>query len=305
MKHSDNHTALTALLSYCSHYNVPVIFDIDDNHLDIHKSNAAYETYKEGQPKRYYLSAAISLVSGLVVSTQPLKERYQDIQPNIEIYPNFNDKDDWEPSARKDDGKIRIGYAGSITHSEDFQMVVPALKEVLTKYSNVELCLLGLMDKEAFEKAKKQFRSVKGRVSLQLGTPSWVGYPELLASQGWDIGIAPLIPTKFNICRSHIKWHEYSMTGIATVASKTYPYSEEIQGKKTIEHDKTGMLAETTEEWVKCLSDLIENPEKRKYLVKNAQDYIIEQWQWDNNVEQLKKIIDKICNLATQQTKTD
>ena len=51
---------------------------------------------------------------------------------------------------------------------------------------------------------------------------------------------------------------EYATYKIPSVASKTYPYFMDIEDLKTIEHEKTGYLAENREDWVKYLSELID-----------------------------------------------
>ena len=83
--------------------------------------------------------------------------------------------------------------------------------------------------------------------------------------QALDISVCPLADNQFNRCKSNIKWLESTMSGAAVVASDVYPCAQ------SIEHGKTGYLAKRTKDWVKCLSDLIENEDKRKQMVKNAQ----------------------------------
>jgi glycosyltransferase involved in cell wall biosynthesis len=294
LKQVDNPIAASALLASAEYFGKKVIFDIDDNHLAVRKGTTAYEQYKPGQPERYFVAAGLSLASGMVVSTQPLIDTYSPIQKSIDLFPNCNDVEDWKFEKKQfRDGKVRIGYMGSVTHNADFELASEPLKRVLQKYPNAELHLLGLMTKETFREFQKRFRSVRGRVVLHFGTPSWKGYPELLANMGFDIGIAPLIDDEFNRGKSHIKWMEYSMYKIPVVASDVYPYSEEISGVKTIQHGQTGYLAKTTEEWVKYLSLLIEKPELREDIGSKAYSYIKDHWQWNQHIEKFKAIIDK------------
>lgn len=103
----------------------------------------------------------------------------------------------------------------------------------------------------------------------------------------WDIGIAPLTNSKFNQSKSHIKWMEYSMYEIPTVASKVYPYSKDILGIKTIEDGVTGILCENGE-WEKKLSMLIEDEELRRKIGKQAKEYVAKNWQYDD----AKRILD-------------
>ena len=293
IKQVDDPYTASNLLALAEHYGKKVIVDLDDNYLDVRDDNPAFKYYKPGSKERYALGAFISLADGLVTSTAPLKDTYAHLNKSIDVLPNCNDLSDWGENQKKNDGKIRIGYAGSITHNADLELVWEAIKEVLQKYPNVEFELLGAVPKKDWNDIKKRFRSVKGKISFHLGTPSWEGYPELLASMGWDIGIAPLIDDKFNRAKSHIKWMEYSSLKIPTVASKTYPYCEEIQGTKTIEHEKTGYLCETKEDWVKYLSELVESEAKRQEIGDNAHNFIKNNWQYSQHATKWDEVIKK------------
>lgn len=291
MKMADSPIAVNAVLALAEHYGKPVIVDLDDNHLCANPGTPAYDVYKEGAVGRYIVNAQVSLANHLVVSTDPLKESYTPLRlierqdPLITVLPNCNDVNDWKFTPKKyTDGKIRIGYMGSITHNSDFALIIEPLKKVLQKYLNVEFEIFGAMTKETLQMFKKRFRSVRGKLKTIYGTPSWEGYPELMSTMGWDIGIAPLEDNEFNRCKSHIKWMEYAMYQIPTVASKVYPYYQDIQGVKTIQHGKTGLLASTDQEWIDSLSLLIENKEEREKLGRNAYDYIYQNWQWDSHI---------------------
>ena len=42
---------------------------------------------------------------------------------------------------------VKIGYfSGSISHNENFELIKPAIKQLLTKYSNVQLHIVGILD---------------------------------------------------------------------------------------------------------------------------------------------------------------
>lgn len=293
-KHTDNGAAASNMLAVAQYYGKPVVIDMDDNFLAIRADNPAIEAYDVGKKEKYVLSALLSMADGLVVSTEPLKTAYSHINKNIDVVPNCNDFKDWNFLPKQySDNKVRIGYAGSITHDSDFSLVMPALKEVLRKYPHAELEVLGAFSKEKGNEIRHKMRSVKGKLSFHMGTPAWLGYPERLAEMGWDIGIAPLIDDEFNRGKSHIKWFEYSMYKWPTVASKVYPYFEDIQGTKTIQHGKTGFLCETTEDWVKYLSKLIEDESLRKTMGETAYQTIKADWQWASHIQKWKTIIDK------------
>jgi glycosyltransferase involved in cell wall biosynthesis len=105
--------------------------------------------------------------------------------------------------------------------------------------------------------------------------------------QKWSIGIAPLIDDTFNRSKSNIKWLEYTMKHIPTVASNVEPY-------RSIKHGVTGILCDTPEQWYVALKELIEDSKLRDRLAENSYKEIKKNWQYDKNAKLWKKAIDSV-----------
>lgn len=293
-RHVDAARAASDMLAAADYFKKPVLLDLDDNYLEVRESSPAYEHYHPGSAKRTFTSTVITLVNGVTVSTEPLRRAYGKKNKKVYVLPNCNDVNDW-PGRTKTwgDDMIRIGWAGSTTHDEDLDIIVEPMKYILEHYPNVLFEVMGGIPKEKVEWFKKRF-GVPERVIVHYGTPAWDGYPQLLADKGWDIGIIPLADNNFTICKSHIKWMEYAMVGLPSIASKVYPYYKDIQGTKTIQDKKTGLLVKNTfKEWTDAIEYLIQNPEARKDLHANALTYIEQNWQWSQHIHKWKKVIDK------------
>lgn len=177
-------------------------------------------------------------------------------------------------------------------------MVLPAIKVIMEKYPDVRFQLMGQMD---LTKAKKVFgkwpQQIRNRILLMNATKTQPEYPAYLAETPWNIGIAPLIDSPFNECKSHIKWMEYSSYKIPVVASRIYPYFKDILSVPTIEHGETGLLCDTVEDWVTNLSRLVESEELRKKLGQNAYDYIVKNWQYKDWKDNIIKVVGQISML--------
>lgn len=301
-KHIDNGAAGSNLLAMADHFKKKVVVDLDDNYLEIRKDNPAFESYAELKGGRYFLGSFITLANGITVSTQPLKEAYSKMQfanPNIDVLPNCNDVNDWKFKRRIfKDNKIRIGYMGSITHDDDLELIYEPIAQILEKYPNVKFEICGAVDPKNIEKVMQKIQSyAKKDVLEQLwfhgGTQSWFGFSQHLFSMGWDIGIAPLVDEPFNHGKSHIKWFDYSMVGIPTIASKVYPYYRRIQGTPTIQHEKTGLLCETKDDWFKHLESVILKPDLRRELADNAYTFIRDNWQYKNHAYKWRDVLMK------------
>jgi glycosyltransferase involved in cell wall biosynthesis len=95
-------------------------------------------------------------------------------------------------------------------------------------------------------------------------------HAERLRGLGLDVALAPLVDTPFNHAKSNIKWLEYSACGIAGIYSDLPPYD-------SIRHGETGLkVANTEEAWYAAIATLIEHPELRERIAKNAQMEVVQ-----------------------------
>jgi glycosyltransferase involved in cell wall biosynthesis len=292
-----NASNMLAVAEYC---DKPLLLDIDDNLVALREDNPAYAYYGKGKQDRYFKMALYSLAPGIIASTDPLKKALSKLSSNrIDVLPNCCDPRDWDFEKKKHyDGMIRIGYAGGVSHNQDLELVKPAMLAILRKYPNVRFEILGAYDKPEALKMISEFADVADRIQFFAGTPSWNGYPQALASMGWDIAIAPLIRDDFNESKSHIKWMEMSMLKIPTVASGVYPYKESISGTPVIEQGKTGFLVKTAtpEYWETYLSQLIEQPELRTQMGQHAYDAVSRNWNYSHHIHKWKQVIEHYLN---------
>lgn len=304
VKQIDNATSCQAMVHWGNKNGCIIVQDFDDDMLAIREDQPSHKMgYAIGGHRRAYAASMMSLSDALIVSTKPLKDSFSsklkkifNEDKDIYIYPNYNDFSDWEyPQPKRDKSKVVIGWAGSITHDSDLMMVMPVIGKMLDKYDHVHAEFLGgiLQGKIAYltqswtEKAKKKFKNI-------YGTLAWDKYPKLMRSQSWDIGIAPLINDEFNVSKSHIKWMEYTMCGIPTIASMVYPYFGKIGEDNTIMNGETGYLAKTKKDWEEYLTLLIESEDERNRIADNAMKYTKENLQWKQHEKEYKDIVSSI-----------
>ena len=157
--------------------------------------------------------------------------------------------------------KIILGYlSGTITHNDDFKLIMPSIIDVLKKYDNVYLKIVGLLD------LPKEMESVKDKV-ITSPFVDWQELPKLIRSI--DINLAPLEDNIFNEAKSENKWTEAALVKIPTVASNVGAF------KVSIENNKTGLLCSNEKEWKENLTKLIEDKEYREEIGNKAYDEVM------------------------------
>lgn len=160
---------------------------------------------------------------------------------------------------RKTKNFVRIGYfSGSITHNDDFELVKPALINVMRKRENVRLLLMGEID------VPKDLNEFRDRIEF-MPFCDWKRLPHAIAS--CDINIAPLVDSLFNRAKSENKWVEASLIKVPTIASNVGAFADMIK------NGETGILCSNRDDWEESLIELIDNRETRDVIAVNAYNF--------------------------------
>ncbi len=271
-----------------------LVYTIDDNLLDLEEMPLPAR-----MAVRYFCRAA----DGILVSTQALKERLSRLSRNIFVIPNMlderlfihplSDADGAPPRSidAKPGEPLRIGFMGTFTHDADLMCILQALRTILRKHNpDVELQLLGGIANPALVKA---FQGLPFQL-LHL-PPGDIAYPNFIPwmrrNLRWDLGLAPLEDTRFNLCKSDIKFLDYSALCIPGVYSRVSSY------EATIQHLETGWLAENTiAAWVEALDALLSDVKLRTRLAHNAQEVVTSRRTLQNNTHLWREAIQTIVS---------
>ncbi|MFT8808939.1 glycosyltransferase [Gluconobacter sp.] len=169
------------------------------------------------------------------------------------------------------DGLVRIGYAtGSRTHQRDFAPICPSVAEVLHQRPEARLVLFREPDTHRPILIMEEFPSLIP-VQDQIEWRDMVPLNELQDEFArFDISIAPLeTGNVFCEAKSEIKFFEAALSGAATIASPTGPF------RRIIHHGETGLLADSPTEWHDALIALIDSPERRIRMARDAYHSIL------------------------------
>src|SRR5690606_11730665 len=84
----------------------------------------------------------------------------------------------------------------------------------------------------------------------------------------WDFALAPLSASRFNRCKSDLKFLDYAGLSIPGIFSAVTPYAE------TVKHNETGLLAGSAGEWAEHIAALTEDLTLRHRLAEAARDLV-------------------------------
>ena len=263
----------------------PIIYETDDaiQHLPKHHNKPFYDD--DVGPAVEAFARQASLVT---VATAPLMVLFSPLARQVAILPNYLSPDLWTDDLVGEGagahGKVRIGFVGSMNHDRDFATLVPLLREALSKYENVELVSYGGLS--AGLEDCPRFSTIPAHYV-------YAEHPRRLAAAGIDIAIAPLTPSRFNRCKSNIKFLEFGFLGIPGVFAALEPY------RSSVRHGETGFLCdERPSSWREALFSLIEDANLRRRVGVAAREVVRSSWMLDAHAEQWLRAYDLAMKAA-------
>lgn len=254
--------------------NKTCFFDVDDLVIDKtytdtikfvqQMSEAEKHLYDDGVQR---MQETLRLCDVAITTTTQLQTELQKYIDG-EVYVNRNVASDEmvycsqkvTKDVTRDPKKIVIGYfSGSITHNENFELVLPSLVRLLKQYDNLYLKVVGILD------IPEELTPFSERL-INIPYMEWRDMPKENAS--CDINIAPLVDTIFNRAKSENKWIEAALVKVPMVASCVGAF------KEAIVHNETGILAQP-DEWYDALNRLINDTVLRENIANAAYQEVI------------------------------
>jgi len=266
-----------------------IILDMDDNLLNIPSHIESAKKYYDGNKHNLF---RIMKCADLFTFTQEHLAKtimyYTGIYKPYILLPNAVNTSKLQRSHPEFEGTIVIGWFGSWTHIKDFMIIKGLIEDVYSKIKDkmqIKLITIGIPKNLMlvhFFKAEPEFEWI----NIDWLPPP--NYLETICSLGIHIGIAPLLDTEFNKCKSNIKLLEYVLAGAVFLASDVYPYSETLTKFKQYTHAKNRYY-----DWYRKLYKLIIDHELRKNIHNDLKKELAEKYSCENVYQKFgKELID-------------
>lgn len=228
---------------------VKLVWETDDDLWSMDESNPARLQITD--MTRYWMKSAMSNAH-LVTTTVPhLAEAMRQFNPNVTVIPNAIDPALLTTERRRSE-RLTVGWAGGSSHHDDFRSVVGALRTVTDHRGDLDFHSVGVDYGKDFGLYRN--RHTGWRASML----------DYYSGIDFDIGIAPLLDTRFTRSKSPIKAIEYNALGIPVIASNVGPYRDYVVD------GVNGFLCDTEAEWVDRLNLLISDSGLRESMSVQA-----------------------------------
>lgn len=254
---------------------VRTVYELDDDIWRIPKWNPLAKNFDVDHVQG--MEGIMRSVDEMIVSTSKLAESAVRINPNVTVIGNGVALDLIPPEAPPTERppKVRIGWAGSGTHQQDLELVVPALKQLLAKRTDVTIVMMG----EGFP------------ADLPIERHPWThpkDYYGCLRDLELDIFLAPLSRHPFNESKTSIKVQEAGAMGWPVVASDYGPYrcvQPGVTGYKIREGDTAG--------WLHAIESLCKAPDARQRMGRGGRLWVEKHGSMDVTGPQWERVLTK------------
>lgn len=229
----------------------PVIYDFDDAiwRMDVSAGNRQLRWLKD--PGK--TSAIIAMATHVIAGNDYLAEYARAYNPRVEVIPTVVDTDRYRPlpAPARADGRIIIGWTGSLTSIALLQEAAPMLTALQGE----------LGDRIGFRFISDRPVEVPGLSAEQV---RWSAETEPEDLAPIDIGIMPLPDNEWSRGKCGFKGLQYMGMGKAVVLSRVGV------NRSIVEDGVSGFLAGSAEEWMARLRMLVADAELRRRLGEAA-----------------------------------
>lgn len=225
------------LMMACKNMGKRVIWEADDDYINIPPRNSGYAYYK---PKQKILEEMMRVASGITVTTESLKQVYLPYNSNIQVIPNAFDLEVYdvtppiqsvyimngsrqvitpEQFEKIREGRKFVCWAGSPTHEEDLELVLKPLKKLIER----ENVLVGM---GAFVHSY-MLANYPASNFYAFGVVPSLGWYSMLKFLKPDVWLGPVVKNQFNSAKSNIKKIEANLMSAMFVGSDFDTYNKD------------------------------------------------------------------------------
>lgn len=255
------------LAAHARNIGATLVFDLDDDLLAIPRSHSDARLLR---PRAAVARRMLDLADTVWLSTPGLAERLSSIRPDAAVMENALDERIWTtPTAPSLDQPVRILCMGTTTHERDFAMIQPALSRLKAEYNDrVVIDIVGMTARNDLPPGMNRLAPPAAAMRSYPGFVNWL----TSAEPQWHIGLAPLLDTPFNLCKSPIKAMDYAALGLAVLASDTTVYRN-----STADGPAGQLVANSPAAWYAALTWLLRNPEARRTIANRSREAFLAQ----------------------------
>jgi glycosyltransferase involved in cell wall biosynthesis len=248
------------LAAHARRIGATLVYDLDDDLLNIPRNHPDAKLLR---PRGKVARRTLDVADVVWLSSPGLAQRLSAIRPDAIVIENGLDERIWTPPAASlHDQPVRILCMGTNSHERDFAMIEPALVRLKSEYADrIVIDIVGTTSRNDLAPGLNRIGPPPNASRSYPGFVQWLSS----AQPPWHIGLAPLLDTPFNTCKSPIKAMDYAALGLVVLASDTSVY------RGSIADGPAGQLVSNSPEaWYAALDWLLRNRDLRRGIAAGS-----------------------------------
>jgi len=275
-------------------YGFKIVCDTDDLVTDIPSYNFASRVFHNATGFKRIAIGQYRDADAVTCSTDYLRAATAEYNNRCYMVPNVADMSLWKHArARQKEprhrGDVRIYWGGGGGHYNDLLMIRDAMLRIYHQYPQTKFIFSNFVPGWIAGLSAQ-------RVFFLPLVPYQGPWQRLIRWLCVDIGLAPLEQNNFNRAKSHVKYLDYAMAGVAGVYQRIDAYDSVLDGA-------TGLLAGTPEEWYEKMKVLVENAGLRDGIGRTARREVEARWTVDTHAARYEQMLKRIVEYKPPEVK--
>ena len=257
----------------------PIIFEIDDLLTEIPDFLSHHQLLIDNQ---CYLQQALKKSTVVSTTTKRLSQALQKYNDNINIIPNCIECSTKDVISHSN---VKSKEVSLIIASSDKVLVDMVIEPIfkIQKQLGVKVITIGPISLEF----------IKAGITVQkYEIMPYEDFLKFIRSVNNLVGIIPLDGSLFSSCKSPIKYFDYSLAGVPTLASNVAPYLD------FIDNETTGLLVgNNNDAWFNAIKEAVLSSKIRSDLSHSARNHVVKKYPleycaqlWSNTIETAIKL---------------
>lgn len=244
----------------------PIIYQLDDPlYMPYRSPSNGYLSYLKFFGK---IKEIIRISSVVIANSSHIRDYALQFNKNVWQIPSVVDTDKFTYESFEQNARVCVGWSGSPTTLKNIKMLETPLRAISAK----DICDIHFIGGTEF-----------GLSSVNYSSQKWNEATEVEDLRKIQVGLVPLPVNSWNPHKFIMKTAQYMALGIVPVGTSM------ASNPEVIRHGENGFLADTDDEWVDRVIELVEDSTMREKMSSNAVKDALVKYSLEANTE---KIVD-------------